>query len=153
MRGLGGLVLACVCLWPPWLAAEVVVLTNATSAPVRFHLARGGETFQPQQLDVGGVASFVAVEPVHLQFVVRRQSRQMELAKNAVYAFVPVADTFDLQEVSLPGQADFASAVRNVALEGASPGALAAHRARLEKPGVVPVKIYVDDDEAATDAR
>lgn len=127
-------------------AAPVAVISNGTETPVRFHLrARGGQA-QPYQLPPGEVLRVPLFAPVEALFAVRQTSRSMPLDPWAVYVFVPMADAWSLERLEFPAEPALRAAWREPAASETRRGEQTTPPAG---PGVIPVKLFVDDEETA----
>ncbi len=132
-----------IALSAPSVAGPFVLLGNLTESPVRFQLRAPGKEPVPESLAPGAVMRYDATPGLAAVYAVRRAARSLTLEPERAYLFLPVAETYDLQPLVLPAQAGLAAAWRP------SSAAASAGDSGPTRPGIVPVKLFVDDEEAA----
>lgn len=134
---------------PGSASADVVVITNRTSAMVQFSVAVGSAAGTAQKLDAGDLLPIAcrSGEKARVAFMSGGKRRGYALAANSVYFFhrTTDADELDLQEIELlnrvpPRPGDQRAAAAADALPG---------NEKAPRFAKVTVKILADDDERA----
>jgi hypothetical protein len=142
-RGLG--LVALLALFGPAVAdAGVVVISNGTSAEIRFNVSTAAGKVQEHVLKAGDVLAAPAEGRLEIGYMAADAPRRVELNGHSVYQFRSGANGLELREAFVAGREASGSAR---AAGGAGRRPPKDVHAAEHVIGTIPVKILVDDDE------
>jgi hypothetical protein len=126
--------------------SETVVLTNRSGNPVSFQVWTRAENKRTVKLPAGDVVPIPVLSAAQVELSDGETLQNYRVEPNRVYAFDAAEQGVVLQEILFPGQREFADVVvRRVG----DPPRSSEYIAALGKTGVIPVKLFVDEDEHA----
>lgn len=122
--------------------ASVVVLTNRATCPVAFSVTSSLEKAVSERLDPGDTLPLPVAGTAQLTFDFGGQRQHYSLAPDAIYFFAGDQERLKFAQLALPGMPASAGQGREGESDRQSPQ-------RRSAIGIIPVKIFVDDEEPA----